>query len=86
MHLNKITSLSDTIKSLHAHIETWDLYHAKDDTSKYYLVPSINISFYSQFCRYVNVPQGRCQVAPSIHLFLSRSIKHNHLMRNSTQS
>ena len=34
MHLNKITSLSDTIKSLHAHIETWDLYHAKDDTSK----------------------------------------------------
>ena len=53
---------------------------------KFYLVPSINISFYSQFCRYVNVPQGRCQVAPSIHLFLSRSIKHNHLMRNSTQS
>jgi hypothetical protein len=55
------------------------LYHAKDE-------PSINISFYGQFCRYVNVPQGRCQVAPSIHLFLYHSIMHNHLMRKSTQS
>lgn len=49
------------------------------------LVPCINISCYIQFCRYVNVPQEPYQVAPSIHLFLSRSVMHNHIMRSSTQ-
>lgn len=49
------------------------------------LLPSVNISCYSQFCRYVNVPQEPYQVAPSIHLFLSHSIMHNHITRISTK-
>lgn len=49
------------------------------------LVPSVNISCYSQFCRYVRIPQEPCQVAPSIHLYLSRSTMHNHITGISTE-
>jgi hypothetical protein len=50
------------------------------------LVPSVNIYFHRKFCRYVNVPRELCQVAPSIHLFLTHSIMHNHITRILTKN